>query len=170
LGHTSARSIDLDGDFRLAERPGWGLGLKLSGSYLWQLDRQVIEGAPVLHMAGYASQPRWTALSELVWRVHDWTFSGHARYTGDYRNATSSTDPLGCVVSDGERTRCRTPGFILADLGAVWHGIPNWTFALDVHNVFDHAPVYYGSPGIAYNTLFDDVVGRSWLFTTSFGF
>lgn len=169
LGHTDARSIDLDGDFRLADHPDWGLDLTVAGSYLWRLDKQSTEGTPVMHMAGYASQPRWTGLSELTWRMRRWTFSGHARYTGSYRNATSSTDPLGCVVSDGERTRCRTPGFILADIGAAWHGIAHWTFSIDVHNVFDHAPVYYGSPGIAYNPLFDDVVGRSWLFSASFG-
>lgn len=168
LGHTSARTLDVDGEARLVDRPAWGVDLKVTGSYLWQLDRQMFDGSPVAHGAGYASQPRWTGLAEVVLHTGDWTVSANARYTGRYRNAQSSRDPLGCEVDGGSAVHCSTPDFILVDAGLTYRGLPRWTFALNLHNVFDHAPVYYGSPGIAYNPLFDDVIGRAWLGTVSF--
>jgi outer membrane receptor protein involved in Fe transport len=168
LGHTSARTLDIDGEARLVDRPAWGVDLRVTGSYLWQLDRQTFDGTPVAHGAGYASQPRWTGLAELVLHTGDWTVAANARYTGRYRNAQSSTDPFGCEADGRTAVHCSTPDFILVDASVAYRGLPRWTFALNLHNVFDHAPVYYGSPGIAYNPLFDDVIGRSWMGTVSF--
>lgn len=163
LGHTDARVVDLDARYGIDTRHAGHFDFRLGANYLMRLDRAVIEGMPVEHQAGYASQPRWSALAEVDWRYRDWTLSTNVRYTGAYRYTASSDDFPRCPDYLAQAGKCTTPAFFLVDMNLAFSGWKHWTLAFNVHNLFDHSPVYYGSPGAAYNPQFDDVVGRSFL-------
>ena len=162
LGKTDARVIDLESRYRF--EPGrWGrFDVRFDANYLKRLDRTIVSGMPVDHYAGYASQPRWTALLGADWRYGDWTTTVNVRYTGSYRYETSSGSFQTCPDYLSVAGKCTTPAFVLVDLNLAYAGIRDWTIAFNVHNLFDHSPAYYGSPGTAYNPLFDDVVGRAY--------
>jgi len=163
LGHTDARTIDLDVRYRHQTARFGSYDLHLGIDYLDQLNRQMIAGDPSMRYAGYASQPRVSALASLDWTYRDWTVGGNLRFTGHYRYEPYAGSPLSCPDDMQQNDKCRTPSLTLLDLHAAYNGLPHWSFTLNVHNVLDHQPVYYGSPGVAYNPMFDDVVGRYYL-------
>ena len=162
LGKTDARVIDLETRFRIDTARLGRFDIHADANYLKRLDRTIVDGMPVEHYAGYASQPRWTALLGVDWRYRDWTTTTNVRYTGSYRYETSSGSFQTCPVYLAAAGKCTTPAFVLVDLNLAYAGIRNWTIAFNVHNLLDHSPEYYGSPGTAYNPLFDDVVGRAY--------
>ncbi|KAF1005065.1 MAG: Colicin I receptor [Luteibacter sp.] len=162
LGKTDARVIDLESRYRFEPGRVGRFDIRFDVNYLKRLDRTIVSGMPVDHYAGYASQPRWTALLGIDWRYRDWTTTANVRYTGAYRYPTSSASFQTCPDYLATVGKCTTPAFVLVDLNLAYAGIRDWTVALNVHNLFDHSPAYYGSPGTAYNPLFDDVVGRAY--------
>ncbi|WP_346950446.1 hypothetical protein, partial [Dyella sp.] len=140
----------------------------LGVDYLDRLDRQMIEGDPSMRYAGYASQPRVSALASLDWTYRDWSLGANLRFTGHYRYEPYAGSPLTCPDDLQQNGKCKTPAFSVLDLHAAYSGIAHWSFSFNVHNALDHQPVYYGSPGIAYNPMFDDVVGRYYLIGISY--
>lgn len=163
LGHTDARTIDLDLRYRLQTSRYGSYDMHLGVDYLDRLDRQMLAGDPAMRYAGYASQPRVSALASLDWTYRNWSLGANLRFTGHYRYEAYAGSPLICPDDMQQVNKCKTPAFTLLDLHASYSGIPHWSFSLNVHNALDHQPVYYGSPGVAYNPMFDDVVGRYYL-------
>ncbi|MFC5741523.1 TonB-dependent receptor [Dyella tabacisoli] len=168
LGHTDARTIDLDLRYGLQTAHYGHYALNLGVNYLARLNREVVANTPLLHYAGYASQPRWSALAGLEWRYRDWTTTANLRYTGHYRYAPYADSYLSCPDYLEQADKCNTPAFVLLDLNTAYSGFRHWTLALNVHNALNHSPVYYGTPGTAYNPLFDDVLGRYYLFSFTY--
>jgi len=168
LGHTDARTIDLDLRYRHQTARYGRYDIHLGVDYLDRLDRQMIEGDPSMRYAGYASQPRVSALASLDWTYRDWSLGANLRFTGHYRYEPYAGSPLTCPDDLQQNGKCKTPAFSVLDLHAAYSGIAHWSFSFNVHNALDHQPVYYGSPGIAYNPMFDDVVGRYYLIGISY--
>ncbi len=168
LGHTDARTFDLDAHYS-HQTEGYGrYTLNLGVNYLQRLDREMVAGMPLLHYAGYDSQPRWSALLGLEWNYRDWTTTANLRYTGHYRYGDYADSYEVCPDYLQQGGKCNTPAFTLLDLNLAYDGIPNVTLAFNVHNALDHQPVYYGAPGTAYNPMYDDVIGRSYLFSVTY--
>lgn len=163
LGHTDARTIDLDVRYQHRTAHLGRYDFHLGIDYLDRLNRQMIAGDPVMRYAGYASQPRVSALASLDWTYRAWSVGANLRVTGHYRYEPYAGSPLGCPDDMQALNKCETPAFALLDLHAAFNGIAHWSLTLNVHNALDHQPIYYGSPGIAYNPMFDDVVGRYYL-------
>jgi outer membrane receptor protein involved in Fe transport len=163
LGHTTVRSYDLDVHYRLETRRLGRFGFNLSVDRLAELRRQTRPGATLESFAGYADQPRTTALAGVEWARGNWTSTANLRRTGPYAFAPSSDSLLTCPGAWQQARRCTTPAFTLLDLDLEYAGLRHWRFGLNVHNALDHHPVYYGNPVAAYNPAFDDVVGRYFL-------
>ena len=163
LGHTSVRSYDLDVHYRLETHRFGRFGFSLSVDWLAELRRQTRPGAVLESFAGYANQPRTTALGGLEWTRGNWSSTANLRYTGHYAFAPSSNSLDTCPTVQQQADHCTTPAFTLLDLDLEYAGIRHWRFGLNVHNVLDHHPVYYGNPVVGYNPAFDDVVGRYFL-------
>ena len=168
LGHTDARTFDMDLHYSHETARYGRYAINLGVNYLMRLDRQVVADTPLLHYAGYASQPRWSALLGLEWNYRDWSTTANLRYTGHYRYADYADSFEFCPDYLEQDDKCSTPAFVLLDLNLAYAGIPHWTIALNVHNALDHQPVYYGTPGNAYNPMFDDVLGRSYLLSFTY--
>lgn len=163
LGHTVVRAYDLDLHYRLDTARRGRFTLNFGLDWLARLRRQIHPGAPEEPYAGYASQPRITALAGLEWSWRDWAAAANLRYTGRYAYAPSANSLLTCPSSQQRLGRCSTPAFSLLDLDLDYAGFAHWRVSLNVHNVLDHRPVYYGNAAIGYNPAFDDVVGRYFL-------
>ena len=163
LGHTSVRSYDLDTHYRLETSRFGHFGFNLGVDWLAELRRQTHPGAALASFAGYANQPRTTALAGLEWARGDWSSTANLRYTGRYAFAPSAHSLVTCPTAQRQAGHCSTPAFTLLDLDLEYAGIRHWRFGLNVHNALDHRPVYYGNPVVAYNPAFDDVVGRYFL-------
>jgi len=163
LGHTTVRSYDLDLHYRLETGRFGRFGFNLSVDWLAELRRQTHPGAALESFAGYANQPRTTALAGLEWASGNWSSSANLRYTGHYAFAPSSNSLVTCPTAQQQAGHCTTPAFSLLDLDLEYAGIRHWRFGLNVHNALDHRPVYYGNPIVGYNPAFDDVVGRYFL-------
>ncbi|WP_323135381.1 TonB-dependent receptor [Dyella silvatica] len=168
LGHTDARTLDLDVRYGFDTTRYGHYALNLGVNYLMRLNREVVADTPLLHYAGYASQPRWSALAGLEWSFHDWITTANLRYTGHYRYEPYADSYESCPDYLVQLGKCNTPAFVLLDLNLAYRGIPHWMLAFNVHNALNHAPVYYGTPGTAYNPLFDDVLGRYYLFSFTY--
>lgn len=168
LGHTDARTLDLDVRYGLQTTRYGHYALNLGVNYLVRLDREIVANTPLLHYAGYASQPRWSALAGLEWSFHDWTTTANLRYTGHYRYEPYADSAESCPDYLVQLGKCNTPAFVLLDLNVAYGGFQHWTLAFNVHNALNHTPVYYGTPGTAYNPLFDDVLGRYYLFSFTY--
>ncbi len=160
LGHTRVRTVDLDVHYRLETRSHGSFAFNLGVDWLAQLKRQMQPGATGQNYAGYADQPRATALAGVDWSRGDWDAAANLRYTGAYRFADSDDGTPTCPSAQRARGRCTTPGFGLLDLNLDYTGVRHWRFGINLHNVLNHRPVYYGNPALAYNPAFDDVVGR----------
>ncbi len=163
LGHTSVRSYDLDAHYRLETHHFGRFSVSLSVDWLAELRRQTRPGAALESFAGYANQPRTTALAGLEWARGHWSSSANLRYTGHYAFASGSNSLDSCPSTLQQAGHCSTPAFSLLDLDLEYAGIPHWRFGFNVHNALDHRPRYYGNPVLAYNPAFDDVVGRYFL-------
>ncbi|MDE3072525.1 MAG: TonB-dependent receptor [Pseudomonadota bacterium] len=163
LGHTSVRSYDLDAHYRLQTDHFGRFDLHLGMDWLAELRRQTRPGATLESFAGYANQPRATALAGLQWAAGNWTSNANLRFTGHYAFAPSSHSQITCPAAQQQSDQCTTPAFALLDLDLEYAGIRHWRFALNVHNALDHRPAYYGNPIVGYNPAFDDVVGRYFL-------
>ncbi|MBU6247905.1 MAG: TonB-dependent receptor [Xanthomonadaceae bacterium] len=160
LGRTMVRSFDLDARYRLDTARYGNVSLSLGVDWLSKLRRQVEPGAPPQSYAGYADQPKATALAGVEWTLRDWVATANLRYTGHYAFQSSADSPLGCPQALRKAGHCQTPAFSLLDLDLEYGGIAHWRFGLNIHNALDHRPVYYGRPSLAYSPAFDDVVGR----------
>ncbi len=163
LGKTMVRSFDLDARYRLDTARYGSVSLSLGVDWLSRLRRQIEPGAPAQSYAGYADQPRATALAGIEWTLSDWVATANLRYTGHYAFQSSAGSLPACPDTLRQAGHCRTPAFTLLDLNLEYGGIAHWRFGLDVHNALDHRPVYYGRPSLAYSPSFDDVVGRYFL-------
>lgn len=160
LGHTLVRSLDLDVRYRLETDHLGKFDFNLGLDWLTTLRRQIQPDATTENYAGYADQPRATALAGLTWSIGDWVAGANLRYTGGYAYGTSADSTLDCPDDQRAAGRCTTPGFSLLDLDLDYGGVPHWRIGLNVHNALDHHPRYYASPSTAYSPAFDDVVGR----------
>lgn len=165
LGHTSVRSYDLDAHYRLETSRFGRFSFNLSVDWLAELRRQTHPGAVMVSFAGFANQPRTTALAGLEWARGDWSSTANLRYTGHYGFAPHSNSMITCPTAQQQAGHCTTPAFTVLDLDLEYAGIRHWRFGLNVHNALDHRPVYYGNPVAGYNPAFDDVVGRYFLLT-----
>lgn len=160
LGHTTVRSYDLDLHYRLETARLGRFTFNLGVDWLAELRRQVHPGAVLESYAGYAGQPRATALAGLEWSWRDWSANGNVRYTGHYAFASSSKSPATCPMTQQQARHCETPAFALFDLGLNYAGFKHLRLGLHLHNLTDHRPVFYGYPAAGYSPSFDDVVGR----------
>jgi outer membrane receptor protein involved in Fe transport len=160
LGHTTVRSYDLDMHYRLETARLGRFIFNLGVDWLAELRRQVHPGAVLESYAGYAGQPRATALAGLEWSWRHWRANGNVRYTGHYAFASSSDSPDTCPATQQQANHCETPAFALFDLGLDYAGFKHVRLGLHLHNLTDHRPVFYGYPATGYSPSFDDVVGR----------
>lgn len=160
LGHTHLRTVDLDVRYRLDTDTLGQFTFDLGIDWLARLRRQLLPGAAAVSFAGYAGQPRTTALAALEWRHLDWSSTANIRYTGAYDYKPYAGSPIDCGDAARTRHRCRTPDFALLDLNIGYDGWQHWSLDLNLRNVFDHRPRHYGNPALAYSPAFDDVVGR----------
>lgn len=163
LGHTNVRSYDLDLHYRLQTSRFGRFGFSLSADWLAELRRQTNPGAALESFAGYANQPRTTALAGLEWTRGNWSSAANLRYTGHYAFAPGSSSLVSCPTAQQQADHCTTPAFTLLDLDLEYAGVRHWRFGLNVHNALDHRPVYFGNPVVSYNPAFDDVIGRYFL-------
>jgi iron complex outermembrane recepter protein len=168
LGHTTVRSYDLDMRYRLETVQLGRFTFNLGLDWLAELRRQVHPGAVLESYAGYAGQPRATALAGLEWSWRNWSVNGNMRYTGHYAFASSSDSLATCPTAQQQARHCETPAFALFDLGMDYAGFRHWRLGLHLHNLTDHRPVFHGYPAIGYSPSFDDVVGRYVLFSLRF--
>lgn len=160
LGHTLVRSFDLDVRYRLETARFGQFDFNLGLDWLAKLRRQIEPDATENSYAGYADQPRATALAGLTWSIHDWVAGANLRYTGGYAYASSADSALTCPDDQRSAGHCSTPAFTVLDLDLDYSGMASWHVGLNVHNALDHHPRYYGRPSLAYSPAFDDVVGR----------
>ncbi|OZB73018.1 MAG: hypothetical protein B7X33_00615, partial [Lysobacterales bacterium 13-68-4] len=163
LGRTMVRSFDLDARYRLDTTHHGSIGFSLGVDWLSKLRRQIEPGASLQSYAGFADQPRATALAGVEWTLRDWVATANLRYTGHYAFQSSADSLLTCPDALRQAGHCNTPAFTLLDLNLEYSGIEHWRFGLNIHNALDHQPVYYGRPSLAYSPSFDDVVGRYFL-------
>jgi iron complex outermembrane receptor protein len=160
LGHTTVRTYNLDARYRLETARAGQFSFSLGVDWLAELRRQIHPGAVVESYAGYAGQPRTTALAGLDWTWRSWSANAALRYTGHYAFASGARSSISCPTAQVLAGHCETPAFTLLDLGVDYSGFRHWRLGLNVHNVTDHRPTYYGYPAVGYNPAFDDVVGR----------
>ncbi len=163
LGRTTVRSFDLDVRYRLDTARVGSFSFNLGVDWLSKLRRQITPEAPAEPYAGYADQPRATALAGVEWTRGAWVATTNLRYTGNYAYQASANSPLGCPKELRAVGHCNTPAFTLLDLNLDYGGWAHWRIGINVHNALDHRPQYYSRPALAYSPSFDDVAGRYFL-------
>ncbi|MGN6739328.1 TonB-dependent receptor domain-containing protein [Dyella sp.] len=160
LGKTTVRSFDLDVRYRLDTARLGSFSFNLGVDWLARLRRQIEPAATPEPYDGYADQPKATALAGVEWSYGDWISTANLRYTGRYAYQASANSPLVCPDEQRAADHCSTPAFTLLDLNLDYGGFARWRIGINVHNVLDHRPRYYGRSSLAYSPSFDDVVGR----------
>lgn len=160
LGHTLVRTVDLDLHYRLDTEHRGVFAFNLGVDWLAELRRQIRPGEQERRYAGFAGQPRATALAGLDWSRGPWNATLNLRYTGHYRFAASAGSLPECPKLQRQAGHCTTPAFSLLDVNLDYTGLRHWRVGVNVRNLLDHRPVYYGDPALAYSPAFDDVIGR----------
>jgi iron complex outermembrane receptor protein len=175
LGRARLRTVDLDMRYQLPTARYGEFTFELGVNWLAQLKRRLVGDDTWLSYAGYANQPRVTALASLDWRYRDWLLTTNLRYTGHYAYApyapyAAYTDGAFRCSYQNPANHCETPAFTLVDVDVSYAGWPRWTFGVNVHNLFDHRPVFYGDTNLDYSPTFDDIVGRYLQFSVHYRF
>ncbi|WP_082190069.1 TonB-dependent receptor [Frateuria defendens] len=163
LGHTVLRTIDFDLRYRLGTARYGSYTFNLGFDWLAALRQRIVPGEPESSYAGYADQPRLTALAGAVWNYRRWSVAANLRYTGGYTYAAYADSILTCPTVQKQHGHCSTPGFVLLDLDLGYAANAHWSFGFNVHNALDHRPVYYANSTVPYSPAFDDIAGRYFL-------
>ena len=170
LGHTRTRGVDVEArwDVETAAAGRFKIGFGLN--YLADLEREVIPGTDPLRSAGFRSEPRVTAVTSLRWVIDSWIAGANLRYTGNYAYEQYAGAADSCPAYKATLGRCRTPSFTLVNLSLTYQGLPHWSLAGYVNNVFDHEPRFYDEASGGYNPAFDDPVGRYFAVRATYSF
>lgn len=167
LGRTTTRGVDLDLRWSSAPTRYGTFGFDLAANWLDELSFRPTPDAPEYERAGYAGQPRLTAIGALRWSRDVWSSTLLLRHTGHYRYRQYDADALDCPDYRAAVHKCSTPGFTLVNASLAYTGLRDWRISLGVANLFDHTPENYDEAGGGYDPRFDDPVGRYfWLGAT----
>ncbi len=167
LGQTTTRGIDLDLRWTSAPTRYGTFGFDVSANWLDELSVRPTPDAPEYERAGYAGQPRLTAIGALRWSRDAWSSTLLLRHTGHYRYRQYDADALDCPDYRVAVHKCSTPGFTLVNASLAYTGWRDWRISLGVANLFDHTPRNYDEASGGYDPRFDDPIGRYfWLGAT----
>ncbi|HUD40373.1 MAG TPA: TonB-dependent receptor [Dokdonella sp.] len=167
LGRTTTRGVDLDLRWTSAPTRYGTFGFDIAANWLDELSVRPMPDAPEYERAGYAGQPRLTAIGALRWSRNAWSSTLLLRHTGHYRYRQYDADTLDCPDYRAAVHKCSTPGFTLVNASVAYTGWRDWRLSLGVANLFDHTPKNYDEASGGYNPRFDDPVGRYfWLGAT----
>ncbi|HJT98180.1 MAG TPA: TonB-dependent receptor, partial [Rhodanobacteraceae bacterium] len=170
LGYTRTRGVDVEARWDIDTAAAGRLKIGVGLNYLGDLEREVIPGADPLRSAGFASEPRVTAVTSLRWGIGSWIVGANLRYTGNYAYEDYAGAADTCPAYKATLGRCRTPSFTLVNLSLAYQGLAHWSLTGYVNNVFDHEPRYYDEASGGYNPAFDDPVGRYFALRATYSF
>ncbi|ANB17798.1 TonB-dependent receptor [Dokdonella koreensis] len=167
LGQTRTSGADLDLRWTLPPTRYGTFGLDLMANWLDELSFRATPESPAYERAGYANQPRLTAMAALRWSAGPWASTLLLRHTGSYQYRQYEGDTLDCPAYRAAVGKCSTPAFTLVNASVAYTGWTDWRLALGIANLLDHEPEYYTEASGGYNPQFDDPVGRYyWLSAT----
>lgn len=167
LGQTTTRGADLDLRWTSAATRYGTFGVEMAANWLDELSFRAMPDSPRYERAGYADQPRLTAMTSLRWSQEPWSATVLLRYTGNYEYRQYDGDTLTCPTYRASVHKCSTPPFTLVNATVAYTGLKDWRLSLGVANLFDHTPRYYKEASGGYNPQFDDPIGRYyWLSAT----
>lgn len=157
LSQSRMRTVDLDASYQWQTLHHGKFSFNLGVNWLVQLKRRLRTDDSWSSLAGKASQPHITALGAITWQRQPWSLGATIRHTGHYASATNF---MGEATFCDSFRRCTTPSFTLVDLNINYTGPTPWTLGVNVQNLFDHEPRFYGYTARTYSPVFDDVIGR----------
>lgn len=167
LGRTTTRGADLDLRWTFAPTRYGTFGIDLAANWLEELSFRPTPGSPEYERAGYAGEPRLTAIGALRWSRDAWSSTLLLRHTGHYRYRQYDADALDCPDYRAALHKCSTPGFTLVNASLAYTGWRDWRVSFGVANLFDHTPKNYDEASGGYDPRFDDPIGRYfWLGAT----
>jgi len=170
IGHTRTRGVDFEARWDIETTAAGRFRIGFGLNYLSDLEREVIPGTDSLQSAGFASEPRVTAVTSLRWVTGPWIAGANLRYTGNYAYEAYAGAADSCPDYKVRLGSCRTPSFTLVNLSLTYQGLPHWSFSGYINNVFDHSPRYYDEAAGGYNPAFDDPVGRYFALRATYSF
>lgn len=160
LGRTTTQGVDVDLRWNLSTLRRGDFNASIAANWLDELSFRTTPDASRHDRAGFASEPRLTAVAALRWTFRDWSPALYLRYTGNHGYRQYSGDSQGCPAYKASAGKCSTPAFTLTNVSIAYTGIRDWRFLLGVANVFDHRPRYFNEASGGFNPLFDDAIGR----------
>lgn len=160
LGSTTTRGVDVEMRWDMASTRQGDFAISLAANHLARLSFRATPDSASYDRAGHSGQPRSTAAASLHWSRGDWKSTLNLRFTGGYAYTQYAGDQIACPSYRAEAGKCSTPAFTLTNLNVAYAGWPEWRFAFNIANLFDHRPRYYTESSGGYNPLFDDPIGR----------
>ncbi|MDX3909972.1 MAG: TonB-dependent receptor [Sphingobium sp.] len=177
----NANTIRSEGlDFAATARFDLGPNLRFTSSaeasYIINLSTSFPDGttesyegtAGNFNLTAGSGTPEWHGSWQNTLEWGPWTLSATAEYFGGYNlsAADQGTEPGDCGLLSAQFVKCDVPAYITVDLTTSWKASDNFTFYVNVLNVFDDLPpidpVTYGANN------YNPVQGGTGIFGRSF--